>query len=578
MKRIGVFASIFIAFIIFIPNVKAIEELNIIINESNVIELYNNKHEEVTNDPAYTSAFTYSNDVLKLNEGYYFNYVYVYNNVHVTSLNKKVYLNMLYGEGNMTINKLYSESYDTEDTFEWDFEWISQTEKRQLYTHFHAMGSFLIVNSNIKLTKTNNGEPVQNIIHASNQNDLAISDSTIETDGIIYNNNGNIRIADSNVKAYVISLFNVVSNYQDEPYIEIENSHIIFKDYNLPDTVLTSEDGIVLQNSINANYLYIIYSTLENAKSIVANKASFTNLEAHIEGLISNSELELNNSKLQIDKGLSARDLILNDSNITTKPNEFVFINGTNIKLDSSKIDIIGLVFSDYINLNNSFLQVKSEEARIGERTLNYYSPLIVKNIKLNNSDFKAISNTEVPALILTGEIDTDKDNFVLVDANNNILELKEADLLEYGFIVNPNNSSIQTNAVILSSSNPAITQAYTGLYDNKASMYVSSSELMTYTLKIKNGKWADGTIEDKTVTLAKGDIPTKELFKSYGIPGYDVLTIKKTGDTEYTFIYSVLENPKTGVKSLIILFFISIIGLFLIIKKDKKTSFFKNI
>jgi hypothetical protein len=246
------------------------------------------------------------------------------------------------------------------------------------------------------------------------------------------------------------------------------------------------------------------------------------------------------------------------------------------MKMNNSKIDIKGIITSTSIDMEKSFIKVEADTFTFQENVIDTASALVAVNLKMRNSDFIAISNTAVPAFILVNEIDIDKDNFILVDKNNNILELKQVDLEEYGFFVNPNNRPRQMNEEFFSSDSNI--QAYTGLYDNKASMYVSTSELITYTLKIKNGKWADGTIEDKTVTLAKGDIPTKELFKSYGIPGYDVLTIKKTGDTEYTFVYSVLENPKTGVKSLIILFFISIIGLFLIIKKDKKTSFFKKI
>ena len=574
MKRIGVFASIFIAFIIFIPNVKAIDELNIKISANDLITVYDKDNNLIADTNTYKDKFTYSNGKLTFNEGYYFNYVEVDKPVVVTSNSKKIYLNMLYVEGNATIEKLNSESFISDGSHEWDNETINETSIKML-THMHAKGTLNIIDSDIKLNVENNEFSTQNMIHIVDDYDLTIKNSKIDIDGYLYTSNKKIiTIENSEIRSRAV--VTEMGEQESTAKIEIKNSELTAASYEIPASYISSmSPEFLLKPSISSYDIVIEDSTLNNVNVLSTNNITIKKCDNSLSLFIATNNLTIEDSNLNVYTIFQSNNIILKNSNITTKDDNNIIVSAENMKMNNSKIDIKGIITSPSIDMEKSFIKIEADTLTFDGNVIDTASALIVYNLKMRNSDFIAISNTAVPAFILVNEIDIDKDNFILVDKNNNILELKQVDLEEYGFFANPNNRPRQMNEEFFLPNN--ITQAYTGLYNNKASMYVSTSELITYTLKIKNGKWSDGTIEDKTVTLIKGDIPTKELFKSYGIPGYDILTIKKTGDTEYTFVYSKLENPKTGVKSLIIVFYLAIICIALVLKKNKETSYFRR-
>ena len=126
-----------------------------------------------------------------------------------------------------------------------------------------------------------------------------------------------------------------------------------------------------------------------------------------------------------------------------------------------------------------------------------------------------------------------------------------------------------------------SVTQGYTALINDTPVYQVTTAHTKEVTLKIQNGTWEDGTTEDKIVTIIDGLKPDKNEFKSTSSIENGILTIKETGENEYTFIYSEKKeeaNPKTGVRNFIVLLLISFIGVMLLNNYGDRLTLFKNV
>ena len=233
------------------------------------------------------------------------------------------------------------------------------------------------------------------------------------------------------------------------------------------------------------------------------------------------------------------------------------------------------------MELNNSILSSQSGASeKIAQDTtipVDYStsSALVAKTVELNNSDLIAISHTDVPAIMIIDPLISNNENQIFVNGENAIESFEIVNYSDYGFL--PTNG---LNNITLTTIGVTDNEGYTALLNGEASYDVRTSEKVTVKLKIENGTWEDGSTEDIEVILIKGQIPNKDTIKSISLIEGGILTIKQTGENEYTFIYSKenVENPKTGVESLTLLLISSLTLIVIIAYYKNNFSLFKRI
>ncbi len=156
MKKIIMFMFSLLSFLVFTTEVKAIDEYRVYINGANSIQVRkttgdtSSDYQNVSN---YSDILSYSDSVLTLNEGYYFDLISVrISGLTITSNNKHVYLNNIFDSNtstsnlrSLTIDKLYSNDFVS------DYTSLISMSNDKLYSIIYVSGSLTITNSNIDM-------------------------------------------------------------------------------------------------------------------------------------------------------------------------------------------------------------------------------------------------------------------------------------------------------------------------------------------------------------------------------------------------------------------------------------------
>ena len=559
MKSIGkILLSIFI-FIMGINAVYAAEDEYAIYfekdgNEVNIRVAYSfdeteNIGEEYTGNTDSIYSYNSSTHTLTLKEGVHYLYIDTMNmdEITITSNNKKVYANMIYGQ-TINLDELYSESYKTDvgyvfDTFE------ENNSSTKMMTHIHCL-NLNIKDSDVRLNKEK--YEYDGIIHTvdtmNNQQydslgDITIQNSKVEVGNLIYIiQNRKLTIKDdSYVKAGILAcLGSDILN---------DTAEIIIKDSNV---------------EVSKNEITQFFGEWYHAV-VLFNKITIDNSNINTNAMWRSFIFNITKSNMFYTDDLERFSIL----GITT--NE---LNVTN-----SDLDISGAIVGQNITLTNSHLSSITGPNALALETMGYdgstMSALVSQNMILINSDFKAVSEGDVPAVAI-GNITSDKENFVLHTDDYKILDLETVTLEDYGFFTNPNSYSVNYNNDYIRSL--GITSAKTALLNGEAARTVITGETVEMTIKVVNGTWEDGTSDAKTVTLIAGQIPDKNMFKTKTLKNNQALSIERTGDNEYSYIYSDIQNPKTGVTSVTIILLISILTFVGVYYFKDEFSMFKRL
>lgn len=541
MKKIGRLFLFLIISMIGINQAKA-EEYGVKIFSDTNIKVYDENEVEITNNIPDIYTYDTTTHTITLKENIHYAMVLTEDYDHhitITSNNKKTYVNMVYGPF-IILDKLNSESFTSESNHVWD-SLITGDPNTPMMTHVHV-GELLVKDSTFILKENKNF--YDGIVHTLHDDahdgfgDITIQNSKFYTNGFMYTDNPKtITIKDnSDVKVSSIGCFNA----------DDVHDKLIVKDSKLE----VSRDS---------------YIELFNVKN---------------HGLVINSNITIDNSEIITNAFWSAVTLTINNSNMYTSSAIEKFdidgLGGKTLVVNNSDVDISGAITFDTITLSNSNLSSQTGPNEDALSTLGFdgstFSALFANSLELNNSNFKAVSLGDVPAVAIQDGITSNKENFILYNDSYQILDLKNVDLNDKGFFNNPNNYTT-VNALLAGK-----TQGYTGLLNGNASKVVISGESVEMTIKVVNGTWEDGTNEDKHITMILGVIPDKNFIKTYPTKLNQELKIERTGDNEYSYIYSDVKNPKTGVASVTLLLLVSFISIVAIIYYKDEFSLFKRI
>ena len=531
MKDIGKILFILFISILGITNVhaSASDEYAIIFKTTGEITIYTERKDDshiYTGDTSGIYSYDSTSKVMTLKEGV--RYIGVYfeetGGHTITSNNKKVYLNMMYGDV-LTVENLNSESFVQSNDYVWD-TYNENDDTTPMMTHIHS-GDLSIKDSTVIIKDERyTYDGIIHTVYDSNNptsTNITIENSTVKTTNVLLSDKANITIKDNSiVKSAGLGCLNPSTNLET----------LLIKD----STVETSFNDIrSINNYMTYGFVFDPVITIEDS-NITTN--AFWRANA----------ISLSSTNIFVTDDLENFDLL--------------GIQTGSLTLNNSSIDISGSIISNIINLTNSTLYSKTGPNQLAIEKLgndgSTMSALVTPSLTLVNSDFKATSNGDVPAVAI-GSLTTDKTNFVLYDKDYNFLDFEEVTLDDYGFYVNPNNYSYQYNQANIS---PLMTNAKTGLLNNKASKTVYSGEKIEMTIRVVNGTWEDGTTDAKTVTVISGFIPTKEMFKTKPLKNNQELIIERTGDNEYSYIYIDTVNPKTGVGSITLVLVIAILSM----------------
>lgn len=552
MKSIGkVFVFLLISFIGII-NVYALDEwgIEILAGEPESVRVYQGSKDNIYAGDT-TGIYSYDADTntLTLKEGVkYLGVISADENetFKVTSGGKKVYLNMVYGP-KVTLENLVSESFSPESTYAWDNVVHGNASTLRIVTHIHVQ-DLIIKDSNIKLDY--NGSAIyDNNVHI-------LKNTTTPTLGNIVIQN---------------SIFETNGSFDIENDDSTSNTNTV----TIKDNSTVKSASMRTEKQKGYDKLYVIDSKLEvyhnEIEEFDGQKGSST---------IAFTSINIDNSDVLTNSLWFAGDInIINNSNVfyndSVEKYDLIAVQAQTFIINNSNVDFAGAVLVNTLTMTNSEL---SCETGPNDKVLESFgydgsteSALVAQNIELTNSNFKAVSKGDVPALAIVNTVLSNKSNFILYDDNYNVLEYKSVNPNDYGFFNNPNEYTTHCNYTQMS----ALPSLYTGLLNNKASKTVYTGELTEVTLKVVNGTWEDGTNDDKIVNIVLGYIPDKDFIKTYPSKLNQELKIERTGDNEYSYIYSDVKNPKTGVASVTILLVASI---FLIVAyiyyKDEFTLF----
>ncbi|MCR5483065.1 MAG: hypothetical protein K6E99_01470, partial [Bacilli bacterium] len=438
----------------------------------------------------YSSILTFENDVLTLNEGLHYDFIRARRDITITSNGKKVYLDYLESEPNeLTLDRLVSEDYVSSNP-----NVIKNSNNQEEYTHIGA-DKLVIKDSDIKMLSSRSY--VDNVVH-SNSKEIIITNSTVSCYVLMsFNASEDITIDKSTLNIQMIQ-----SYYGGDKKATITESTLNFNIY-----------------ISQANYTAISIGMSTDIINSVLNNIS----------IISNNNLLLENTKI------NSTDLDC----LTISTGEFV--------IRDSDYELKSVVLCNYLKMYNSSLKLVGKEASNYNSImsqLNYIPCLlnVARDLILEDSsldlDSRLFIDTNndktMPAFFVGNSITSNDPNFVVIDKEYNILNVKKVNPSDYGYTVSLSNS----NATL-----------YSAFDDEDNVMFnVRTSSAVKYKLKVVNGTWEDGTEEEKEMYLFDGNVPDKNTIKTISkVKGYG-LSVTKTGDNEYTYEYKQIVNPKTGI------------------------------
>ena len=523
-------------------------------------------------DSVYSLNEVNSQQVLTLKSGIHYTNIVtnVYGELKITSNNELVYINMIYGAW-AKLENLNSESFTSTSNYV-----IDKENDTRLYTHFH-LGELEIKNSTIKLTNGTNNS--QDVIH------------TVITPG--FDDFGNITIDNSTVISSTIKV-------QDNKKINIKNHSNVY----VPYIICEDSTSTTSEISIDESYVELLSNTLivyrdTNGTLDDTNDDVYFPASSYV---TSRNKISITSSEVITNGTIGTINLIIKNSSIYGYKDGYTNhhlgeINSINLSIENSEVKLKGNVVAyNTLNMKNAWLECENgSNSTIGTMSVEFYaespiydystlSPLTAGTISLTNSNFRAVSNGIVPAVAIFAGITSDNENFIFKNDDNDILELEEVDSSVFFNI--PDGHTINLNQRDFGT----LPKVYTPLKGTDTSSIVQTGESETITLKIINGTWEDGTTEDKTIKVVKGTVINKDFIETISSIENGNLVFTKTGENEYTYEYStntqeeitpeekeVVENPKTGVPSLIVLLLITIIAMTILLLNKNKLTIFKN-
>ena len=657
MKKIIMFMFSLLSFLVFTTEVKAIDEYRVYVNGANSITVRkttgdtSNDYQNVSD---YSDILSYSDSVLTLNEGYYFDLISVRTSeLTITSNNKHVYLNNIFDNNtsttnlrNVTIDKLYSNDFVS------DYTSLISMSSDKLYSIIYVSGNLTITDSNIYMSIVNpkaEGSYYNGDI-STVKGDMYIENSTIVSEGglcggdsgtftaknstftatneqgygyvfgtfdgtaIIDNStfNGTIGLALSGDATVTNSVFNVpffnAYDVSTVPNITIKDCEMnitdsfdigSYSEYN--SQIYRNSANVTLDNTIvkvtndkdvkitHNSRLYLINGSNLECHSIVDNHStldsllSIENSEVKCDSIDIAGSIELSDSTITLstDGRLSAGNSLsldnISDLNIKKLFGREISIDSSNIVLSESldspeAVEVIDSNLQTHgirvgsLTVEDSFLKTETLSTEKG------YSPLLVIGVlDITNSRVIASSDGTVPAVLVKNNIVLN--DSIFKDENNNVLDVTDVVVSTDNFIP----SGYSGNSGYVFAGNIVKTTTLNGNISN----YSETAGYYEVTVKVVNGTWEDGSVEDTTVKVLIGEdvdnyLPTSMIANK----GYKSGSWKVNDDGEYgyTFVKDAIVNPKTGVASLTGLLFISMALIIVLNKHKNNFSLFKNI
>ena len=431
--------------------------------------------------------------------------------------------------------------------------------------------------------------------------DSFAKNSTLNFDGSI-NLNGSITFEDSIIECNKFSFRSPTGKIT-----HIKNSDLTIKD--LFDTGFYYHNG-------NNNYEFsdILYIENSNVKSLVPYTLAYGS-ELHL----TNTKFEVTNihstngisdAKLVIEGGETKVDYIdlsgttqITDSSLTLPSDGYIksdgaidlenindldinYIKGGDISIDTVNINLSGVlsggntgIWDSTINTHGTRLVGSFDlfDTYYKTTTLsneNTYSPFIVKgDVDIDNSRLIADSDGTVPAVLITGDV-TLNEGSTFKDDNRKLLTVSDITVSNDNFL---SSSATYGNAEYVSVGDTIKST----ILNNVLTDYAETDGYYEVTIKVVNGSWEDGTVEDTNIKVLLGDEPDLYLPTSMiANIGYKKGSwqVNDDGKYVYTFEKDLIDNPKTGVASLTGLLVISIFLIVLLNKYKDNFSLFRNI
>jgi hypothetical protein len=352
MKKVFLlFFSIFV-FLLFTNNVSALDEYRLNITDVNTIDVKKSTNGSTPSTITdYSSVLSYSDGVLTLNEGYHFEYIYAdYNNLKITSNNKKVYLNVIISKTankSATLEDLYSETYVTSLTPE--YYYTVQSVKKYIYHSFSVSGNMTINNCNIDLVLRTPASftSIQNGFILPSYN-LTIKNTTIVSDGAtvpmeadttLIIENSSISILNEHGQAGMISMSNGTIQVKDSTIIGKTGMNFSGTGSYLKNSTLDFDGNVYLSSSVDIddsditcnNFLY---------RCPTGNVSHFKNSNLSIKGTF---ESGLYNA----DRNWFFSDVLYFEDSTVTSVEPYNLVYGSELHLINTKFEAPNIHSSD---------------------------------------------------------------------------------------------------------------------------------------------------------------------------------------------------------------------------------------
>ena len=515
MKRIGKFLVFLVISLIGINHVFAIDEYGLIINSSGSIIVRNAKTN--SNISTFDGLYSFSNDVLTLNENYYYAYIDTDRTITITSNDKKVYANFIKSRKSLIINDLDYESYLTEIPSNMIRYHLSSDSSVKWYTILESQDDLTITSSKVYM-------------HYDRPNYI---------NNELQSYTGSLRVTDSIIRVSDI----LVSNRENaEGSIFIEDSSILFNEEVGPE--ILSYNEISINNSI-VEHLSRFASTILTINNSLINDNSHQNIEPYESQV---NSINIKDSKLYLNTCVAANDLTIDNSflEIIQKHSDYLLeIVGYDYTTMSPLIVVNHLTLK-----NNSNINIISEGTVPAVVLLNPYE-IDNENILFINNDRQILNLKK--ALPEEAGFYSNPNNYQY-QFNNSYL----GGLNEIGFYTLVDNDG---KAVMNFENVEGVRYTFkvkNGTWEDGSDEDITKVFLPEYIPSI-----------DDFVTISNED-DKKLIFTKTGDNEYTYEYVDK--------IKEEISNPKTGVNSLVFLLVLSIIlfvGLFL---RRKELSLFKNL
>ena len=514
MKRIILILYTFITFISFNTYVRAADEINIVVNANDEITVSDKNNNVITDESVISNYFTYDNGIFTLKEGKYFNKIELLTESDYTITSNNKKVYINYIDGYYNDGNTYTGPEIVIDKLNYE-NFVPDGTKWDNDYSISSMKKLDIIDSNIKINKIGN-----DIFQISNwsQDDLVIKNSTIDSQYSIETAPNKImKITNSKIKVLGI-------NAKTKPWflnLVAEDSDIVFfgtdiKAWPVYNNVMYRKDDYTLLQNLE------LRNSKLSANSITINEGvKLINSEMSFDGVLYAETLDLKDSTFYSNGVSYPETIIMNNSKMISTKEQILNIASTNIELKESLIDIAGPLSAVSINLDNSELKVSTNEYTLDDiKMVAHYIPLTVEELKMKNSKITAISNNNLPAFVSLNKINVE-DDYKFKNDKNQILEYKATNKTIENFI-----------------------------------------EDVGLERRIDNQFYSDN-FKDTSKTLYT-------FYNNDKISNY-VTTIEPVKETK------PINNPKTGVNSLILVFYLAIICIALVLKKNKETSYFRK-